>query len=86
MINAGNSTVYVQNINSSLEITSQIQSLFTKNIDTLNWKGDLNANLVIDTQSPNFCFQCYYLIVIKGKQTVNTEMIVNLQSLPIPLK
>lgn len=84
MINGGNSNIYAMPIGETS--TDSIEELLQKNLDNFVWKGDLNANLHIDREDSNFCLSCYYLIAVKGRSIVDAELIVNIESLPIPLK
>lgn len=66
--------------------TESIEQLLGKNIESFTWKGELNGNVYIDRMDPAYCRGCAYLIVVRGQNIVEGEIMVNLGNSPIPLK
>lgn len=48
--------------------------------------SDFNGNIEIGNNSENFCSNCYYLISVLVNDFIDAELVVNLKSVPIPLK
>lgn len=40
----------------------------------------------VSNTSKNFCKDCYYLICVVVEMSLDAEIVVNLKSVPIPLK
>lgn len=48
--------------------------------------SDYNGDLEVLNKSSNFCTNCYYLISVLVNEYLDAEIVVNLKSVPIPLK
>ena len=42
-----------------------------RNIDNYQYKYDINTNLEISKDSNGYCFNCYYLVAVKGASVVS---------------
>ena len=48
--------------------------------------GDFDSDFIIDKNSKSFCQNCYYLVAVLGKPSVDMELIVQPINYSIPLK